>query len=312
MDLTSDTPAPPLLRKACCVCGSDSSPRVATLPGTRTQRDFALRYCAGCGFAWVENPWTDFATVYDEAYYLGKGSDPLVNYVDELTNPHTIRRLEWRGILQWADDTRAALAGNRGNPGAPLRWLDFGCGNGGLVRHVQSAGADRWEIDGFEEGWAAGFGRQNGIGILTREELDAKRGTYDLVTAIEVLEHTVDPHETLREIRAMLRPGGRFLFTTGNLAPYTSNIPAWGYVRPEIHVSYYEPRSLARLLSETGFEPLPAAYAPGHTSIIAYKVLKNLRLNTLSYWMHLVPWPVLSRILNAKMGIFAHPTAVAK
>ncbi|HSI83870.1 MAG: class I SAM-dependent methyltransferase [Candidatus Methylacidiphilales bacterium] len=299
--------SPSVTRTRCSICEKEGLARVASVTGIRTGQDFHIRYCADCGFAWVDNPWMDFATVYDEAYYLGKGSDPLVKYVDELESEATIRQWEWQGILQWADDMRGDKA-----KGQRLRWLDFGCGNGGLVRYVQKHASDRWEIEGFEEGWAAGFGREKGCAILTRDELSTRTNSYDLVTAVEVLEHTVDPRETLREVRSMLRPGGEFLYTTGNLEPYTHNIPAWRYVRPEIHVSYFEPRALARLLEQTGFEARNPGYRLGHTAIIGYKVLKGLKQRQLKPWMYLLPWPLLSRVLNARLKIFAHPMGVAR
>src|SRR5690606_15091736 len=92
-------PAP--TRTACEICGRADAPRVATRSGRRTGAQFHIRYCAACGFAWVDNPWVDFAAVYDEAYYRGQGSDPLIEYVDELENiGKTLRRWEWRGILE--------------------------------------------------------------------------------------------------------------------------------------------------------------------------------------------------------------------
>lgn len=43
---------------------------------------------------------------------------------------------------------------------------------------------------------------------------------FDAVICIEVLEHVADPFQAVREIKRVLRPGGRLLLTTPFLAPY--------------------------------------------------------------------------------------------
>src|SRR6266567_2427609 len=47
---------------------------------------------------------------------------------------NALRRLEWRGISRVIESLRGGLAG--------VRWMDFGCGNGGLVRVGRQAGID--------------------------------------------------------------------------------------------------------------------------------------------------------------------------
>ena len=77
-----------------------------------------------------------------------------------------------------------------------MRWLDFGCGNGGLVRYVLNhTGA---QASGFEEGSIATAARELGIPILAAEALADQAGAFDVVTAIEVIEHTLDPLAELR------------------------------------------------------------------------------------------------------------------
>lgn len=42
-------------------------------------------------------------------------------------------------------------------------------------------------------------------------------GLFDVVVCVEGIEHVVDRHRTLRNLRRLLRPGGRLLLTTPNL-----------------------------------------------------------------------------------------------
>ena len=77
------------------------------------------------------------------------------------------------------------------------------------------------------------------------------------MTAIEVLEHTLEPLAELRRIRKLLRPGGLLFLTTGNAAPFASDLLRWSYIIPEIHISFFEPSTLEYALHAAGFRPAP-------------------------------------------------------
>ena len=108
-----------------------------------------------------------------------------------------------------------------------LCWLDYGCGNGGLVRYVGRL--RRLDISGFETGWIAGRARAAGLAVLGPPELPGLDGSCDIVTAIEVAEHIPDPHELFAAVRRLLKPGGLFFLTTGNAAP-VRDLQHWSYV----------------------------------------------------------------------------------
>ena len=63
----------------------------------------------------------------------------------------------------------------------------------------------------FEEGAIATAAARHGVTILTESDLGTSAGAFDVVTAIEVLEHTADPIATLGQIRQLLKPGGSVL-----------------------------------------------------------------------------------------------------
>ena len=284
----------------CPVCGSATTDPLGSrqsdlFPG----RAYALRRCPDCRFAFVADPCTDFARLYDEAYYHGRGADPLVDYAFEQDHPdRTVRRYEWRGLTRVA---RALL----GKLTPATRWLDFGCGNGGLVRYVRDhVGCT---IVGHDTGWATTRARDMGLPILGEDELDGLKGSLDLVTAVEVIEHVPDPVAVLRRVRGLLRPGGVLLLTTGNAEPFRGRLLDWGYVRPDIHVSYFEPQTLARALRAAGFEVEHRGFLPGHADVIRFKVLKNLRVRQAGGWERLVPWPVVSRAVDRRYRVTAHP-----
>jgi cyclopropane fatty-acyl-phospholipid synthase-like methyltransferase len=188
---------------------------------------------------------------------------------------------------------------------AAVRWLDFGCGNGGLLRWARERAGIR--AVGYETGWIAGRVRETGCPLLSEDELANAAGTFDLVTAIEVIEHIVDPIDTLRTLARLLKPGGVLMLTTGNAQPFRGRLAAWRYVIPEIHVSFFEPQTLARAYAEAGLEASFHGFVPGYDQIIRFKVLKALRVREPRAWERLIPWGLAARAIDARWKVTGHP-----
>jgi SAM-dependent methyltransferase len=282
----------------CKICGSPTV-EAGTKWGKFEQREFHLRQCTRCHFGFVADPFTNYAQIYSDAYYRGEGADPLIDYAFELEHPErTIRQYEWRGIYR-AVSSLTPLSSD-------TRWLDFGCGNGGLVRYCRSR---QISAVGFEEGAIADKAIAAGIPLSPRGSLNDQ--SFDVITAIEVLEHVDQPLEVLKDIRRLLKPGGLFFFTTGNAALYRGRLPSWNYVIPEIHISFFEPETLQQALTRAGFRAESRGYLPGFTDIIRFKILKNFGIRTCSAWERVLPWPLLSRLADARYKVSAHPVAWA-
>jgi SAM-dependent methyltransferase len=285
----------------CRICQGPSDV-IGEKAGRFARRSFVLRRCRECQFAFVADPWLDYAAIYDSAYYEGRGADPLVDYHFELAEPkRTIRAHEWAGIVK--------VVSRLTTLDARTRWLDFGCGNGGLVRFSKATVG--CASMGYEEGAIAAAARAADIPILGPSELDALEGSFDVVTAIEVLEHVVEPLATLNHIRRLLRPGGVLFYTTGNARPFRDHLLTWSYFTPEIHISLYEPASMDQALRRTGFEPRYEDYIPGWDQIMAFKVLKNLKLHESNAALRAIPWRLLTPAINRRYGLYDFPVAYA-
>ena len=292
MTAVEDAHSPP-----CRICGA-ATKRIGPVHGNYSRRDYELRRCDVCAFAFIADPWTDFERIYNENYYQGGGADPLVDYRFELVEPgRTIRAYEWRGVTQLVERLLGGLAG--------VRWLDFGCGNGGLVRYLR----EHTDVQacGFEEGAIAATARQLRIPILSRQELAGRASSFDVVTAIEVLEHTLDPLAELRTIHKLLRRGGLLFLTTGNAAPFASDLLRWPYIVPEIHVSCFEPDTLRRALVESGFRPGKVPRGDGFDQILKFKVLKNLGVRRRNQLTDLIPARATAALAERKVRLREHP-----
>jgi SAM-dependent methyltransferase len=101
----------------------------------------------------------------------------------------------------FADWLRAAL------PAAPVRVLDVGCGTGIFVREI----ADHGDVTGVDVyPHAVALGVRRGLERLcvgSAERLPFRSGAFDVVTALDVVEHT-DDRRTVAEIVRVLKPGG--------------------------------------------------------------------------------------------------------
>ena len=284
----------------CKICGRDTRP-LGVKRGRLLHRDFHFTACNQCGFVTIADPCTDYRALYDEKYYCGRGADPLVDYAYELDHPDkTIRTYEWRGIAELLYEYVGGLAGKR--------WLDYGCGAGGLVRYAnQFTGAN---CAGFDTGGFINRARTAGVPILSEAALAARQGSFDIITMIEVIEHVVDPVSLLRSIASLLRDGGTLFLTTGNALPHLKSFFAWSYVVPEIHVSYFTPHSLELAYERVGLTVLRGGYGRGWSDIIRFKVLKNLHIKSRSAVESAVPWSLLSRVLDRRFSVTAHPLAI--
>lgn len=263
-----------------------------------TGRTFLLAHCHACRFSCVIEPRTDYADVYDKAYYRGEGGDAAVRYEQDHLEPRTIRTYEWQGMLELVQSLR---------PVTPdTTWLDFGAGLGGFVTFLRAHGYER--AVGFDEGYARR--RMHELGVpQVPEDPSSGHARFDVVTAIEVIEHAVDPVATLREMAAYLRPGGLLVLTTGNARPYRGKLEQWSYVQPDVHVSFFEPETLARALGDVGLEPAFTGYSRGWRGIIRYKILKAVHRRRRGLTEQVLPWGLITRFVDRRRGVSAQPIA---
>jgi SAM-dependent methyltransferase len=287
----------PEVAHACPICSSNTAD-LATIHSDFSQIDFFFKRCDACGLVFVANPNEDFASLYDAAYYRGDGADSFVNYLEEMANDDTIRVYEWRGITRAVE----SLCDRR-----TVRWLDFGCGLGGLVRYARAHGFEN--VYGYDQGWGADWAREHGVQLLDDDQLREQAGSFDVITAIEVVEHIPGPLETMRQIASLLKPGGAFFLTTGNAAPHRDSFTSWKYVHPDIHVAYFEPRTLSAAYRRVGLEPIELGFMPGHDDIIRYKILRTLHGTTRNPLERAVPWGITSRLVDRRYRLSDQPQA---
>jgi SAM-dependent methyltransferase len=285
--------------RVCPIC--HETPRtVAPITSSFSSGTFELGVCDRCELGLVLNPRTDFEELYGPDYYAGKGADPVIDYVGDEARG-SVREIEWRGIL----DTVNAIATSRRRDTRPLRLLDWGAGLGGLVRMARRRGM---EADGLDEGYAAQVLESKGLNVAPGDEAFER---YDIVTAIEVAEHLIDPVLTLQTIARYLKPGGFLFITTGNFKKAREPLNQWYYAQiPDVHVTFWSPQSWDKALRLAGYDVSPLPLARVNARIVQYKMIKAVPKYRRPLVASLPLWSPLTRVVDSRYGVSEFPIGV--
>lgn len=162
-------------------------------------------------------------------------------------------------------------AGGGGRPPRPLAGLsilDVGCGGGLLCEPLARLGA---RVTGIDAGplnirAAQAHARAAGLDIdyraVAAETLAKRRERFDVVIAMEVIEHAADPGALLAAGAALARPGGILVLSTLNrtlkslLLGVVAAEYVLGWVPPGTHDwrKFVPPADLAAMLADAGLE----------------------------------------------------------
>ena len=110
-------------------------------------------------------------------------------------------------------------------PFAGLQLLDIGCGGGLITEPMARLGAEVTGADAAEGNIRVArlHAEQHGLDVdyraATAENLAAQGESYDVVLALEIVEHVADPARFVATCAGLLRPGGLLIASTLNRTP---------------------------------------------------------------------------------------------
>jgi 2-polyprenyl-6-hydroxyphenyl methylase / 3-demethylubiquinone-9 3-methyltransferase len=178
-----------------------------------------------------------------------------------------------------------------------LSLIDVGCGGGLIAEPMRRMGFDVTAVDASSEniGTARAHAAQTGLDIAyrpaTAEQMAGEGHTFDVVLALEIVEHVADPAAFLQTCASMVRPGGLLAIATLNR---TLRSLALGKVAAEYILrwvpagthdwrQFLKPDEIRLMLSETplavqgpfglSYDPLADRWSEGSDAAVNYLMI---------------------------------------
>lgn len=127
--------------------------------------------------------------------------------------------------------------------------LDFGCGNGNLMKHLLSIGVTN--VIGYDmDPNACSCAIAEGLNAYSDLEKIEANGLYNYIFLNHVIEHLSDPADTIRFLSTHLKPGGKIIIRTPNSKSFLAGFfgEMWrGWETPR-HLHVFNVKSIRKLI----------------------------------------------------------------
>ena len=136
------------------------------------------------------------------------------------------------------------------------RLFDVGAATGILLDEARRRD---WDVAGIEPStWAVRTAQDRyGLSILQGyfEAAEIGKKTYDVVTMVDIIEHTPLPYKALAKARDILKPSGVLCIVTPDIHSPAARLAGerWWHYRPG-HLAFFSRRSLDTILKRAGFK----------------------------------------------------------
>jgi 2-polyprenyl-3-methyl-5-hydroxy-6-metoxy-1,4-benzoquinol methylase len=231
---------------ACPICnGQNFEPFIKCIDYTVSKETFQIVQCKDCDFKFT-NPrplQSEIGKYYESEDYISHSNSKkgLFNLAYQ-----TIRNITLQGKVKLVNSFNTETK----------KLLDIGCGTGEFLNAAKTAG---WTVEGLEPGENA---RSYGIKTfgLTVNDLsylaNLKSETFDVITMWHVLEHVPNLHETLQQIRKILKPNGRLIIAVPNCEAFEEGkySSVWAAYDVPRHLNHFTVKTATNLFKINNLE----------------------------------------------------------
>ncbi len=145
----------------------------------------------------------------------------------------------------------------------PQRALDVGCSSGYLSRQLVERGLEvvGVELDSDAAAEAALVCAAVHVGDIETMDLPFDEASFDVILCGDLIEHLRTPGRALERLRPLLRPEGRLVLTTPNIANWAIRLALlggrWRYtdrgILDRTHVHLFTRRTLVETVQQAGY-----------------------------------------------------------
>lgn len=252
-------------KKSCFICGAAEKSLVKYPENfQRKEFDFAARKqpehlhfqineCAGCGLIFSSPilPSSEIESLYRESYFIEEPQleNMLLDYVDQLKHAMTLK-----------PDIDSLL--------------EVGCSSGFLLHAAQKLGIKN--VRGVEPGYKAYSQAHPDIQRCIENTFFEKdifsENSFDIVCCFQVLDHLLDPLETLREVFRVLKPGGLFLTVNHDIRSWMPRMLGEKCPMYDVeHIYLFDKKTIKKAFQKVGLEVLYNKNIPNSYSL-AYAI----------------------------------------
>jgi 2-polyprenyl-3-methyl-5-hydroxy-6-metoxy-1,4-benzoquinol methylase len=234
----------------CNLCGGTRQDELFDL------NPFKLVQCEDCGLSYVSPRFTEDRTLklYDDSYFTNSGffsgeSSRIYGYSDYEESRENVETMYRKIVGQMERFIK------------PGELLEIGSAYGYFLNQARKKG---WGVSGIELSKNARTACEREFGIQpfasSLKEFDSSE-QFDSIVFFDVLEHIHDPMNALRNIHAMLKPGGLLVLAVPNSASWVLKLlgTRWEDLQRANsgeHLYFFNRETLNQILEKTGFEVL--------------------------------------------------------
>jgi 2-polyprenyl-3-methyl-5-hydroxy-6-metoxy-1,4-benzoquinol methylase len=211
------------------------------IPGT-----YSVLRCSRCGLEQISPMPTaeELKRLYEKHYNFGGSGVNTYTRFRERLHASVLYRI-WTAL-----DGDISFHHRKGHG----RLLDVGCNEGrGLNLYAHSG----FQVEGLELNQKAALAaRQRGFAVhaCLLEDFHPAQA-FDVVVLSNVLEHSLQPPQMLREVRRILKPGGQVFISCPNSQSWLRVVfgTSWINWHVPFHIVQFSPKTLADCMQEAGF-----------------------------------------------------------
>jgi 2-polyprenyl-3-methyl-5-hydroxy-6-metoxy-1,4-benzoquinol methylase len=318
-----------VIKHLCPVCKSTNSNRVRIAKDTNhfIEGNWMYSSCEYCSASYLIDPpsETEISKYYPaNSYFTHNPPSEDSVLLTKIYNYYYLNCFSVTGLLGLLLLGRKINMFPKLDRGKENVMLDFGCGNGSLMKRYRSLGfnCEGYDVDDRSLKYVRDLGFKTYSGSICSIPAQKK---FDVIILNQVLEHMHKPYDTLKFLKDRLKSDGELIISVPNKSCIDFHLlkDSWSCFQAPTHIVHFNKNALSILLSNLGFTITKIRYSTSLGTIKKSYIRSNLKklfrnkgisVNTLlvattfimTSLLSLIP--ILSKLRRIRITVYAIPT----